>query len=326
MSLLAKDKTAKKEEKAALKAAKQEEKVAKKEEKKKKKSKKKMDPASKVILIVSIIVFLGSGGYLAYKYFGEPILEQMELAAYKKDYSSADTPSANDGVWEDEEEQEEERLENGMLASFKNLVELNSDVVGWISIPNTPIDYPVTQTKNNNYYLKHNINKEYNSSGCPFVDYRNVIKPGELSKCTLIYGHHRRNGTMFAKLTNYNDIEFYKENPVIRFDTVYDRNEWVIFANLRTSTNPKYGKTYQYIRTSFGDDKDFTDFVADLRERSLINTPVDVTANDEILLLSTCSYERTGWRMIIAARKLREDETSIDVSSATKAANPLMPK
>ncbi|MGN0473733.1 MAG: hypothetical protein ACI4IJ_01455, partial [Acutalibacteraceae bacterium] len=83
---------------------------------------------------------------------------------------------------------------------------------------------------------------------------------------------------------------------------------------------------YQYIRTSFKDDKDFTDFVADLRKRSLIDTPVEVTADDEILLLSTCSYERSGWRMIIAARKVRDGETSIDVSSAAMAKNPLMPK
>ncbi len=320
MSLLAKDKTAKKEEKEALKAAKQEKKASKK------KKKKKMDPVSKVILTISIIVFVGSGGYLAYKYIGEPILEQMELAAYKKDYDSAHTPSANDGVWEDDDKQEEERLENGMLASFKNLIELNSDVVGWISIPNTPIDYPVTQTTNNSYYLKHNINKEENYSGCPFVDYRNIIEPGKLSRCTLIYGHHRRNGTMFAKLTKYNDIEFYKENPVIRFDTVYDRNEWVIFANLRTSTNSQYGKTYQYIRPNITDDDEFLEFVDELRERSLIDTPVEVTADDDILLLSTCSYERTGWRMIIAARRVRDGETSIDVSSATMAKNPLMPK
>lgn len=321
---MTKDKIAEKEEKDALKATKQEEKVTKKA---KKKSKIKMDPVSKVILIISIIVFIGSGGYLAYKYIGEPILEQLELAAYKKDYDGAKTHSADDGVWEDgEKEEEEERLPNGMLASFKNMIELNSDVVGWITIPNTPIDYPVTQTTDNNYYIRHNINKEYNYSGCPFVDYRNVIKPGELSRCTLIYAHHRRNGTMFAKLTKYNDIEFYKENPVIRFDTVYDRNEWVVFANLRTSTSSKYGKTYQYIRPNIEDDDEFIKFVGELRERSLIDTPVEVTAEDDILLLSTCSYERTGWRMIIAARKLREGETSIDVSSATKAKNPLMPK
>ena len=95
--------------------------------KKKKKYKKKMDPVSKVILFISVIVFLGSGGYLVYKYFGEPYLEQLELASYKKDYQSEDPSTAEDGVWNNnEKKEEEERLEDGALASFQTIRELNS--------------------------------------------------------------------------------------------------------------------------------------------------------------------------------------------------------
>lgn len=293
---------------------------------KKNSKKKKMDPVSKVILTISIIVFLGSGGFLLYKYIGEPLLEQWSLSSYKDDYQSEDTPSADNGVWNNENQNEdEERLENGILSSFKNILELNSDVVGWITVPNTPIDYPVTQTTDNSYYLTHNINKETNSSGCPFVDYRNIIERDKLSRCTIIYAHHRRNGTMFAKLKNYNDIDFYKENPVLRFDTIYNRNEWVVFANFRTTVSTATGTPFDYLRTDFDNDDDFTDFISEIRKRSLIDTPVDVTADDEILLLSTCSYEKANWRMVIAARKVREGETTIDVSSASKASNPLMP-
>lgn len=297
----------------------------KKEKSQKNSKKKKMDPLSRVILTISIIVFLGSGGFLLYKYIGEPLLEQWALSAYKDDYQSENTPSANNGIWNKDEDEDEERLENGILASFKNIIELNNDVVGWITVPNTPIDYPVTQTTDNSYYLTHNINKETNSSGCPFVDYRNIIEMDNLSRCTIIYAHHRRNGTMFAKLTNYNDIDFYKENPVIRFDTIYNRNEWVIFANFRTTVSTATGTPFEYLRTDFEDDDDFTDFISEIRKRSLIDTPVDVTADDEILLLSTCSYEKANWRMVIAARKVRDDETTIDVSSAAMASNPLMP-
>ena len=74
----------------------------------KKKYKRKMDPVSKVILFISVIVFLGSGGYLVYKYFGEPYLEQLELASYKKDYQSEDPSTAEDGVWNNNEKKEEE--------------------------------------------------------------------------------------------------------------------------------------------------------------------------------------------------------------------------
>ena len=292
----------------------------------KKKYKRKMDPVSKVILFISVIVFLGSGGYLVYKYFGEPYLEQLELASYKKDYHSEDPSTAEDGVWNnDEKNKEEERLEDGTLASFQTIRELNSDVVGWINISNTLIDYPVVQTKDNSYYLRHNINKEYNYSGCPFLDYRNSVKPDSDTRNFIIYGHHRRNGTMFAQLKKYNDVDFYKENPVIRFDTIYNRSEWIIFSNFRATTTWASGTPFNYIQTEFKDDAEFLSFVSSIKKRSLITTPVEVTAEDDILLLSTCSYEKTQWRMIIAARRVREGESEIDVSSAKKASNPLMP-
>ena len=303
-----------------------EEQLSQQDHKKNRKKRKKMDPVSRVILFISVIVFFSSGGFLLYKYFGEPILEQMELASYKKDYKSEEPSTAEDGIWSNEEKtEEEERLADGTLASFQTIRELNSDVVGWIKIPNTMIDYPVVQANDNYYYLKYNINKEYNSSGCPFLDYRNNVKPGSGTRNLIIYGHHRRNGTMFAQLKNYNDVEFYKENPVIRFDTIYERSEWVIFSNFRATTSWATGTPFNYIQTDFKSDEDYLKFVNEVKKRSLITTPVEVRADDQILLLSTCSYEKNNWRMIIAARRVRNDEEKIDVSAAVKAANPLMP-
>ena len=130
---------------------------------------------------------------------------------------------------------------------------------------------------------------------------------------------------MFAQLTNYNDVDFYKENPVIRFDTVYERGEWIVFSNFRATTSWATGTPFNYIRTEFKDDADFLKFVDEIKKRSLITTPVDVRGDDQILLLSTCSYEKNNWRMIIAARRVRKGENKIDVSSAVKAAHPLMP-
>ncbi len=295
-------------------------------EKDTRKKKKKMDPVSRVVLFISVIVFLGSGGYLVYKYFGEPYLEQMELASYKKDYDSKEPSTTENGVWNnDDDNKEEERLTDGTLASFKTIRELNSDVVGWINVSNTLIDYPVVQSKDNSFYLMHNVNKEYNSSGCPFLDYRNSVKPESTTRIFIIYGHHRRNGTMFAQLKNYNDLNFYKENPVIRFDTIYDRSEWIVFSNFRTTTTWETGTPFNYIQTEFKDDAEFLSFVSSIKKRSLITTPVEVNADDKILLLSTCSYEMSNWRMVIAARRVRDGESKIDVSTATVASDPLMP-
>lgn len=293
-----------------------------------KKKKPKMDPVSRIILIVSIIVFIGSGGFLVYKYIGEPILEQMELSSYKKDYQSEEPSTAEDGVWKNDAEdtkKEEERTPAGTLRSFDTILALNEDVVGWITVPNTLVDYPVVQSKDNYFYLKHNINKEWNGSGCPYLDYRNSVKPDSETRSFVIYGHHRRNGTMFAQLKKYNDVSFYKENPVIRFDTIYDRAEWIVFANFRATASWATGTPFNYIKADFEDDADFLKFVEEIKKRSLITTPVDVRADDKILLLSTCSYEKSNWRMVIAARRIRDGEKRIDVSSAKKAADPLMP-
>ena len=153
------------------------------------------------------------------------------------------------------------------------------------------------------------------------MDYRNNLADQNL----IIYGHHRRNGTMFAQLKNYNDINFYKDNPVLRFDTIDERSEWIIFANFRATASWATGTPFNYIRSDFADDKDFLQFVKDIQKRSLITTPVDVRADDKILLLSTCSYEKNNWRMVIAARRVRADESMIDVSSTVKAKDPLMP-
>ena len=151
---------------------------------KKKKNKRKMDPVSKVILVISIIVFLGSGGYLVYKYFGEPLLEQMELASYKKDYHSEEPSTADNGVWNNEEqEKEEERLSDRTLASFKTIRELNSDVVGWINVPNTLVDYPVVQSKDNYFYLKHNVNEFCCVHILCFFGRFETHKPDDLNSC-----------------------------------------------------------------------------------------------------------------------------------------------
>ena len=297
--------------------------------KKNKSSKAKMDPVSRVILIVSIIVFLGSGGFLLYKYVGEPLLLMWELSSYKSDYQSEDVSHAENGIWNNGslsgDDEEEERLEDGTLASFATIRKLNKEIVGWISVPDTPIDYPVAQAKDNVFYLRHNVNKEYNGAGCPFLDYRNDVKPDSGTRNLIIYGHHLRNGTMFATLKKYNSLKFYKQNPVFRFDTIYDRGEWIIFSNFRATTSWATGTPFNYIQTEFKDDAEFLNFIGELKKRSLISTPVDVRADDQLLLLSTCSYEKKNWRQVIAARRIREDEKEIDVSSAVMASSPLMP-
>ncbi len=293
----------------------------------KSKKKKKSDPLTNVILALSICVFLGSAGFLVYKYVIEPmqIQGQMEELKDSKGDGDNEVKSADNGIWTSGETVEEARNEDGTLKAFDKILAENPDTIGWIQVPNTPIDYAVVQTDDNDYYLTHNFAKKYDAAGCPFLDYQNVVGPnGQLSQCSVIYAHHRRNGTMFAKLKNYNEVDFYKQNPVIKFDTIYDRSEWVVFSNFRATTNSSTGKIFEYRKFDFKDANEFNEFVTAIKKRSYFNTPVDVNENDKILLLSTCSYEKQHWRMVIAARKVREGET-IDVRSAEKNNSVLWP-
>lgn len=307
-------------------------KKAKSKTKAKSKKKKKSDPLTNVILALSVCIFLGSAGFLVYKYVAEPMILSKKMEQFQDAHKGHEVQQAENGVWQETEEPtvvEEKRLENGMLEQMAALLDKNADIVGWIQVPNTPIDYAVTQRKKdtlNSFYLNHDVNQEYNAAGNPFLDYRNDVGPDNtLSKCSIIYGHHRRNGTMFAKLKYYDEIDFYKQNPVITFDTLYDRKKWVVFANFRATASSDTGKIFKYIKPTFKDDTEFLNFVAAIKKRSKINTPVEVNADDKILLLSTCSYEKANWRMVIAARQLRDGETSVDVSSAELNPTPLMP-
>lgn len=295
---------------------------------KKTKKKKKSDPLTNIILVVAICVFLGSAGFLVYRFVVEPMLLESSMSDTQDAHKNEGTNSAEDGIWKDNNTVSEERNADGILVSFESDLAKNSETVGHISVPNTPIDYPVVQHSDNQYYLTHTFENEYNAAGCPFLDCKNVVGPnGQLSKCSIIYGHHRRNGTMFAKLKYYDDVEFYKENPVITFNTIYDLNNWVVFADFRATTNSNTGKIFDYMKYDFDDDESFMNFVTAIRKRSYFNTPVEVDANDQILLLSTCSYEKSNWRMVIAARKVREGEAvdGIDVRTAEKNTAVLMP-
>lgn len=279
----------------------------------------------KLILILCTIVFLSSVLYIGYKIIVEPYLTEQSYSQYRDSYDSNVSPSDN-GVWSKVSDSDTEKNDDGTLVDFDELIKLNSDVVGWITIPNTVINYPVLQNKSNaTYYLNHNINKESAGAGAIFVDSKCTISEEGNSKSLIIYGHHRRDGTMFAKLLNYCNIDFYKENPVIRFDTKYEKGNWVVFAAIKANTLKSQGKPFIYPISSWNSDAEFLDYIEEVEKRSLIDTPIEVDSSDEILVLSTCSYEYEGFRTVIFARKLRADETTVDVSSAKKASNPLMP-
>ena len=171
---------------------------------------------------------------------------------------------------------------NLINVDFSNLKSENSDTVGWIQVNGTNINYPFVQTKDNDYYLKHSFNRNYNNAGWVFLDYRNNLS--NLDKNTIIYAHGRYDGTMFGSLKNILTSGWLKntDNYVIKLSTEYENTLWQVFSVYRIPT------TNDYIQVKFTSNEQFLQFANMLKERSQFDFKTDVSENDHILTLSTC--------------------------------------
>lgn len=217
--------------------------------------------------------------------------------------------------------------------NWKKLLKINDEIVGWIQMKNTQVDYPVlwhkSDDRNGQYYLNHNYKGDYDSFGSIFLDYR--CTKGTDSKNTVIHGHHIQDGSMFGDLMKYGgttgNLDFYKKTPVIRFDTPDGDGTYKIISVFKTNTLSTHGEFFNYMIGNFQNEKDFMNYVYNVRVRSLFNCPVDVNEDDELITLSTCSYEFTNFRTVVVARKVRVGESKkVDVSKASLNKNPVWPE
>ena len=167
---------------------------------------------------------------------------------------------------------------------------INSDVVGWITIPDTHIDYPIAQTDNNDFYLHNGFDKKYNYElGCPFLDYR--CKSDFSSFSSIVYAHHMTQQRMFADIALFKDSAFMAENPV-GYLTLHDGVHTVrFFAYLNI---PYDSIIYQ--------ETDYSQEYIDNIFRSadyVITDKENIHENDRLLMLSTCTYEYKDARGVL---------------------------
>ncbi|MDF2539691.1 MAG: hypothetical protein K0S76_2712 [Herbinix sp.] len=216
----------------------------------------------------------------------------------------------------------------GRLLQFQDLLEVNEDVKGWITIPGTNVDYVVVQPDSGDpeYYLKKNIYGEYDKAGTLFLDKNTSIE--DKTKNMVIHGHNMYSlDNMFHQVNEYKELEKYKERPVFTFDTIFQTGKWKVFAVFITNGTTKKEPLFDYTRTDFTSTSDFLNFVYQIRIRSMyFMDTVDVNEDDQLLMLSTCSYEVKDYRTVVVARKVREGEDlTVDVDSVTINEKPLLP-
>lgn len=193
-----------------------------------------------------------------------------------------------------------------VLKKYKTLYELNNDVVGWLTIDGTKVDYPVMQTiYDEEYYLHRNYYREEAKEGLPFMDSRCIIsKP---STNLIIFGHNMKNGSMFADLLKYESKDYYKNHKYIRFDTIYEEGIYEIIAVFRSRVMFQDEKTFRFYNFIEADyDGEFYDYYYTIRKMSLYEIDAEAIASDYLLTLCTCEYSVEDGRFVIVARKIAD--------------------
>ena len=187
--------------------------------------------------------------------------------------------------------------------TYRAVYEQNHDFVGWLSISDTSINYPVVQTPEDpDHYLRRGFDGEYSYYGVPYVQSNCDLSS---SSNLVIYGHNMNDGSMFADLCEYADQDFYREHPTIRFDTLAQFGEYQVIAAFKTVAYSDAG--FAYYQFVDGSQEDFEAYVAQCKALSLYDTGVTAEYGDRLITLSTCEYSRDNGRMVVVAKRVGAD-------------------
>lgn len=257
--------------------------------------KKEKRQTKKIISRIVTIVCLGVFVYAAYglvDIFMDYYQNRKMLSNVQETFYNAAT--------NEEDTQNDNSQSSTIRPGFKELLKQNSDVVGWITIDGTQIDYPILQSSNNETYLTYNFNHDSSRAGSIFLDYRNDITSPGLN--TVVYGHRMKDGSMFQHLTKFLDEDFFESHQTFEFDTLYASYEAEIFAVYNTLTD------FDYIKTDFANEKEYEQLLAAIQKESKYQTDIEVSADDSIITLSTCDYEldENEGRLVLQAKLVKK--------------------
>lgn len=241
-----------------------------------------------------------------------------------------------------------EKKKPTILPEYQEWYDRNNDMVGWLKIDGTNVDYPVLQSKGfdptkpvdyievyekNMYWLKHDFDGEYSYSGCITAEYCAHIGSDYRSPNILLYGHNMSNGTFFRDVNKFDVLyygrDMYDEHPVIQFDTLYEKGLYKIFAMMQVNVDKVDGEVFYYTAPyTFNNKQEFIDYYAKVLDRSFIYTPqVDLKYGDEVIALSTCDFpfgKSKNIRYVLYARRVRDGEDpTVDISKTIINYDPL---
>lgn len=182
---------------------------------------------------------------------------------------------------------------------FGELLAQNGDFRGLLSFGADHSLY-VCQGSDNLFYMNHQFDKTENPAGMIFMDYRNVLSPR--SDNLILYGHNMRNGSRFGTLKRYTQADYLLANPIFRFADLYETRDYIPFAIFHTTVLTDHASYFAFDQTDFSDKAAFDDYVRAVKERSVLELPVDVQYGDKLLTLATCSSEQERGRLVIVCK------------------------
>lgn len=251
-----------------------------------------MSTGRKIVFVIALMVFVGALGAILNHYVTGWRAEKAltDLAELKTD------------------EQEDLVTDKGIvIGKYVDLYKKNSDIIGWLTVDGTRMDYPIMQTQNDpEFYLRRNFDKEYSISGVPFMDAQSdIFKP---TANWMLYGHNMKDGTMFHDLLEFAEEDFYQQHKTIKFDTIYKggQGEYQIVAAFYSQIYPEDKKVFKYYNyAGMTSKQQFNEFVKGVKGLSQYDTGVDAKYGDQLITLSTCSYhvpDKLGRFAVVAKR------------------------
>lgn len=198
----------------------------------------------------------------------------------------------------------EEAKEKPFALKYAEIIKKNEDFIGWIEIQDTSLNYPVMYTPNDpEYYLRRNFDKEYEFRGTIFVGGNTDLE--RPSDNIILYGHNMDDHTMFGALRPYKDESYYKEHPLIHFETKEGSYDYEIFSVFRTVDSPShelYIDYYRFIDATSAEQ--FNSYISEFISRSYYDTGIVPSYGDKLLTLSTCEYTEKNGRLVVVARRI----------------------
>lgn len=254
-----------------------------------------MKAVEKAISCALLAIFLTCAGVLAqYVLQAHMAQNDMKAVAAKKAGSRAENLVTTKGTIE---------------GTYKDLWMENQDLIGWVKIKGTHVDYPVMQSKGDpEFYLTHNFQKKHEAAGTPFLDANSDINTP--TRNWLLYGHNMRSGIMFHDLLNYGDKDFYEAHKQIEFDTIHPggRQVYEVMAALYTSTDASDFRYFEYAGMTTKEDYDV--YVDNVKRLSEYDTGVTAQYGEQLITLSTCGYHVLGrnGRFVVVAKRMKMGE------------------